>query len=308
MKNLFSRIAKTIKIVTPVLVLGLLMALFMSGTARAAGTTWVLQWSDEFNGAANTGVDTTKWIYDLGHGYGCAGCPTNWGTGEIENMTNSIANVYQDGLGNLNIKPIRSANRPYTWTSGRIETVRSDFQPPAGGMMAFEGRIQMPNVTGAAAQGYWPAFWSLGAPFRGVYTNWPSIGEIDIMENVNGVNNVFMTMHCGVPSGGPCNETTGLGSGPVTGFSPSLQTSFNVYRMEYDRSVSPEEIRWYVNGVQKWRVRATDVDATTWNNATNHGFFIILNVAIGGGWPGNPTNSTASGVPMIVDYVRVYYK
>jgi beta-glucanase (GH16 family) len=76
--------------------------------------------------------------------------------------------------------------------------------------------------------------------------------------------------------------------------------------MEFDKATSPQEIRWYVDGIQTWRVTADMVDATTWANATDHGFFIILNVAIGGGWPGNPTSQTASGIPMYVDYVRVY--
>ncbi len=279
----------------------------LAPTATPGGAAWTLTWSDEFNGASGTGVNTNDWIYDLGHGYGCSGCPNNWGTGEIENMTNSTANVYQDGAGHLAIKPIRSGSAgSYTWTSGRIETQRMDFQPAAGGMMAFEARIALPNVTGTAAQGYWPAFWALGAPFRGNYLNWPSIGEIDVMENVNGKNTVWNTLHCGTVSGGPCNETTGLGNGGVSGWSPILQGNYHVYRMEFDKSKSPQEIRWYLDGVQTWKVTADMVDATTWDNATNHGFFIILNVAIGGGWPGNPTNQTASGAPMYVDYVRVY--
>lgn len=274
--------------------------------ARAAGT-WTLTWSDEFNGAAGTGVNTADWIYDIGTGYGCAGCPDKWGTGEIETMTSSTDNVYQDGLGNLNIKPTRSGSPGrYTWYSGRIETQRTDFEAAAGGALALEARIQLPNVTGPAAQGYWPAFWALGAPFRGVYTNWPSIGEIDAMENVNGKNSWWGALHCGTSPGGPCNETTGLSSGEVTGFSPTLQSAFHVYRVELDRSTLPEEIRWYVDGVQKHVVRANQVDSTTWSNATNHGFFILLNVAIGGNWPGNPTQRTVPGKPMVVDYVRVY--
>ena len=169
----------------------------------------------------------------------------------------------------------------------------------------MEGRLRLPNVTGAAAQGYWPAFWMLGAPFRGVYTNWPSIGEIDIMENVNGVNTEYGTLHCGVGSGGPCNETSGLGGNtPCTG--TTCQGGFHTYAMEYDRSTSPEQIRWYLDGLNFWTVRADQVDATTWANATSHGFFVILNVAMGGGWPGSPTSATASGAPMLVDYVAVY--
>jgi hypothetical protein len=271
-----------------------------------AAVTWALQWSDEFNAAANTGANTSNWIYDTGHCY--PGCPAgNWGTGEIENLTTSTANVFHDGSGHLVIKPIRDAAG--NWTSGRIETVRTDFQPAAGKIMRVEASLQQPNVSGAAAAGYWPAFWMLGAPFRGVYTNWPSIGELDIMEDINGRSSVFGTLHCGVGSGGPCNETTGLGSGEHA--CAGCQTGFHTYAIEYDKSVSPQQLRWYLDGVNYFTINANQVDATTWNNATNHGFFAILNVAIGGGFPGafggGPTASTVSGIPMLVDYVRVYY-
>src|SRR3954447_8511868 len=163
----------------------------------------------------------------------------------------------------------------------------------------------MPDVTGSAAQGYWPAFWALRAPFRGVYTNGPSAGELDVMENVNGVNTVWGTLHCGYSPGGPCNETNGL-SGNRACPDTSCQAGFHTYAIEFDRSTSPEQLRWYVDGVQFHSVSANQVDAATWRNATNHGFFMILNVAIGGGWPGSPTSATANGVPMVVDYVAAY--
>ncbi|MFZ6027001.1 MAG: glycoside hydrolase family 16 protein [Chloroflexota bacterium] len=266
----------------------------------AAGLgAWTLQWNDDFGGSG--ALSSTNWIYDIGTSY--PGGAANWGTGEIEYNTNSTSNVYQNG-GYLYIKPIRDASG--NWTSGRIETVRTDFQPPAGGAMAVEGRLQLPNVTGSAAQGYWPAFWMLGAPFRGNYWNWPSIGEVDIMENINGQNTWYGTLHCGTNPGGPCNETSGIGAN-ASGFSPSLQAGFHTYRVEWDKSVTPNQVRWYVDGIQRHSVNASQLDATTWSNAFDHGYFIILNVAIGGGWPGGPTASTTSGVPMAVDYVRVYY-
>ena len=132
-------------------------------------------WNDEFNGAAGTGVKKANWIYDTGTGYGCAGCLFNWGTGEVETMTRSRANVYQDDADHLNIKPIRNAKG--NWTSGRIETQRTDFAAPPGGKLAVVASIQQPNVSGNAALGYWPA---LGSAFRGNHLNWPRIGEIDI--------------------------------------------------------------------------------------------------------------------------------
>ena len=267
---------------------------------------WNLVWSDDFNGTAGTAPSASNWLYDLGTSY--AGGAANWGTGEVETMTNSTANVYLDGSGNLAIKPIRDAAG--NWTSGRIETQRTDFAAPAGGKVRIEGRLQQPNVSGTAAAGYWPAFWTLGAAARPVgATNWPSIGEWDIMEDVNGLSSVFGTLHCGTASGGPCNETTGLGSGQHT--CSGCQTAYHTYAVELDRSVSPEQMRWYLDGTNYFTVNANQVDATTWANATNHGMFVILNVAMGGGFPAAfgaalPTSATQSGVPMLVDYVAVY--
>ncbi|MGI5240533.1 ricin-type beta-trefoil lectin domain protein [Dactylosporangium sp. CA-139066] len=266
---------------------------------------WTQIFADDFNGAAGTGVNTGNWLYDLGHGYpGGAG---NWGTGEIENMTNSTANVYQDGAGNLAIKPIRDGAG--NWTSGRIETQRTDLTAPAGGKLRLEARLQQPNVNTGNGAGYWPAFWALGAAARGTgASGWPGIGEIDIMEDINGRSSEFGTLHCGTSPGGPCNETTGIGSGERA--CSGCQTGFHTYAVEQDRSTSPEQIRWYLDGNNFFTVNANQVDATTWNNATHHGFFIILNVAIGGGFPdafgGGPNGSTISGQPMLVDYVTAY--
>ena len=260
-----------------------------------AATTWNQIWSDEFNGAAGTGINTSNWLYDTG---------TGWGTGEIETMSNSTNNVYQDGQGHLVIKPLLSNG---TWTSGRIESQRSDFAAPAGGELAVEASIQQPNVSGAAAAGYWPAFWMLGASYR-VDRNWPNDGEVDIMEDINGLSSVFGTLHCGVDHGGPSNNKSGIGSGQHA--CPGCQTGFHTYRVEIDRSVSPEQIRWYLDGVNYFTVNANQVDATTWANAVDHGFFIIFDLAMGGSFPaafgGGPTSATQPGVPMIVDNVRVY--
>ncbi|MFJ4695975.1 glycoside hydrolase family 16 protein [Streptomyces sp. NPDC088766] len=279
-----------------------------SPSANASAPTPPSGWSqvflDDFNGAAGTGVNTSNWQYATGTSY--PGGPANWGTGEVETMTNSTSNVSLDGNGNLRITPLRDAAG--RWTSGRIETRRTDFQPPSGGRLRVEARLQMPNVTGTAAEGYWPAFWTLGAPYRGNYQNWPSVGELDIMENVQGLNRVWSTMHCGTSPGGPCNETTGIGNSTACP-NTTCQSGFHTYTMEWDRSVTPEAIRFFVDGVNYHTVTAAQMDATTWNNATNHGFFVILNVAMGGGFPdafgGGLDGDTRPGVPMVVDYVQV---
>ena len=273
------------------------MSFSFSGRTPAAhaATTWNQIWSEDFNGPAGAQVNTSNWLYDIG---------TGWGTGEIETMTNSTNNVYLDGKGHLVIKPLLANG---TWTSGRIESQRSNFAAPVGGKLAVEASIKQPNVSGAAAAGYWPAFWMLGSLFR-VDQNWPQDGEVDIMEDINGLSSVFGTLHCGVDPGGPCNETTGIGSGQHA--CAGCQTRFHTYRMEIDRSISPEQVRWYLDGVNYFTVNANQVDPTTWANAVDHGFFIIFDLAMGGGFPnafgGGPTSATQSGVPMIVDNVHVY--
>lgn len=130
------------------------------------------------------------------------------------------------------------------------------------------------------------------------------------MENVNGLSSIFSTLHCGTASGGPCNEKSGLSSGQykISGD----PTDFHTYRVEIDRSVSPEEIRWYLDGTKFFTLAADQVDATTWSHAVDHSFFIILNLAVGGAFPqalgGGETNATQSGASMLVDYVRVSTK
>jgi hypothetical protein len=102
---------------------------------------WTTVWSDDFNGASGSLPSSANWIIDTGHGY--PGGPGNWGTGEIQNYTNSTNNLALDGAGNLQITPRRDGAG--NWTSARIETQRSNFKPPAGGVLAIEGRIRCPT-------------------------------------------------------------------------------------------------------------------------------------------------------------------
>jgi hypothetical protein len=297
-----------------------LFAVVQSSTAAAASavvtpsavpappTGFSTVFSDDFTGAANTGLDTSKWLYDLGTSYpGGAG---NWGTGEVESETNSTANVFQDGSGHLVIKPIRDASG--AWTSGRVETQSTSFGAPAGGEMEITASIEQPNP--AVGLGYWPAFWAMGAAARPVgATNWPSIGELDILEDVNGMSDISHTFHCGVDPGGPCNETTGIGSGLLA--CGGCQTAFHTYSVIVDRTnTSAEQLRFLKDGVVEFTVNENQVDLTTWTNAVDHGFFVILDLAIGGAFPnaicgcGSPSASTSSGAGMTVDYVAVYQK
>ncbi|WP_433168947.1 carbohydrate-binding protein [Kribbella sp. CA-247076] len=303
-------------LLAPLLVTGVLAGTVSGARSNVAeasvpppGDGWTAVWSDDFDGPGGTLPSAANWIIDTGHGY--PGGPGNWGTGEIQNYTNSTNNLALDGTGNLRITPRRDAAG--NWTSARIETQRADFKPPSGGVLAIESRLQMPNVTGNAALGYWPAFWALGAPYRGNYWNWPGIGEFDIMENVNGINSVWGVLHCGVNPGGPCNETSGLGASRVCP-GASCQSAFHTYRFEWDTSISPNQLRWYVDGQQYHSVSQGQLPADTWTDMTSHaGYFILLNVAIGGAFPDalngpTPRPETVPGHPLIVDYVAVTKK
>jgi beta-glucanase (GH16 family) len=260
-------------------------------------------WSDDFTGASGTGLNTGTWKYDTGPG-------SSFGTGEIETMTNSTANVYQDGAGHLVLKALHSGTNPTSgWTSGRVETQAATFGAPAGGVVRMQASIQQPNVNTSNGAGYWPAFWMLGSPLRsGV--SWPTSGEVDILEDINGRSSVFGTLHCGTNPGGPCNESTGIGSGERA--CSGCQTAYHTYAVEIDRSVSPEQIRWYLDGSNYFTLAANRVDATTWANAVDHPFFIIFDLAMGGGFPaafgGGPNSATVSGGAMNIDYVAVYNK
>jgi hypothetical protein len=267
----------------------------------AAPSGFTTTWSDDFSGAANTGLNTDTWRYDAGAGW-------TFGTGEIETMTNSTANVYQDGNGHLVLKALHTGTDPNAnWTSGRVETQADGFGAKPGGVVRMQASIQQPNLNTTNGAGYWPAFWMLGAPLR-VGVTWPGSGEVDIMEDINARSSVFGTLHCGVGSGGPCNETSGIGSGERA--CAGCQTGYHTYAVEIDRSVQPEQIRYYLDGANYFTLNSGQVDATTWANAVDHSFYIIFDLAIGGGFPaafgGGPTAATASGGQLNVDYVAVY--
>ncbi|NGN66745.1 family 16 glycosylhydrolase [Streptomyces sp. A7024] len=261
---------------------------------------------DDFDGGAGTPPSDANWIIDTGTSY--PGGPANWGTGERQTYTANADNLQQDGSGNLTITPRRDGSG--NWTSARIETQRTNFEAPEGGKMRIEARIQMPNVSGNEALGYWPAFWTLGDAYRGNYWNWPGIGEFDIMENVNGINKVWGVLHCGTAPGGPCNENNGIGANRECPDS-ACQSGFHTYALELDRTGGDEQLRWYVDGQQYHSVSESQLGAETWANATHHGHFILLNVAMGGAFPdgvaghATPTDATKPGVPMVVDYVSV---
>jgi beta-glucanase (GH16 family) len=259
---------------------------------------WVRVWSDSFTGPAGSGISQRSWAYQTGD--------SGFGNGEVETMTSSPGNVHLDGHGDLDITAARQGT---SWTSGRI-TTRRTFAAPAGGEMMVTASIRLPGP--ADGTGYWPAFWLLG---RGT---WPEHGEIDILEDVNGLATHTGAVHCGNltqrnPDGstGPCHEQNGLGSGPRP--CPGCQQRYQTYTVIVDRrTAAHQQIRWYLDGHQFFSVRESRVGAAAWRTAFDHGLAIILDLAMGGSYPDavcgctGPTSSTTSGGTMSVRYVTVY--
>jgi beta-glucanase (GH16 family) len=270
-----------------------------SGGSEFEGGVWKTVFRDNFNGPGGSGVNPSSWKYDTGQGV--------FGTGEIETMTSSTNNVHLDGHGHLDITALGHGR---SWTSGRIQTKSAGFAAPAGGEMKVTASILQPDPSNGL--GYWPAFWMLGPG------DWPSTGEVDILEDVNALSQHSGTFHCGNltvgnPDGtlGPCHEFTGLSSGllPCIG----CQTDYHTYTAVIDRrQAGNEEIRWYLDGDQFLQVSEHQVDTTTWTDAVDHGFSIIFDLAIGGSYPDSlchctsPDDQTTSGGTMSVRYVAVY--
>ncbi len=282
-----------------------------SGSASAAvpgaPTGWTTVFSDDFNGSSGSALNRANWLYDLGTGY--AGGAANWGTGEIESATDSTNNVYQDGQGHLVIKAIRDGSGH--WTSGRIETQRTDFAAPAGGQLEMSASILQPNPQ--SGLGYWPAFWAMGGAARPVgATNWPSIGEYDIMEDVNALSQHSTTFHCGVWAG-ECHDPDGITSNlqPCGG----CQTGYHTYSAIIDRTnTSAEQLRFYLDGNLTFTVNENQVSVGTWQAAIDHGFMAIFDLAIAGSYPDKvcgcssaaQAGSITSGAAMSVDWFAVY--
>ncbi|HTJ47661.1 MAG TPA: glycoside hydrolase family 16 protein [Kofleriaceae bacterium] len=236
---------------------------------------WTLVWSDEFDGPAGSPVDAGKWGFDTGGG--------GWGNAELEYYTNRTDNVRLDGHGHLEIVARAEQYGGRDYTSGRINT-GGRFTQAYG---RFEARIRLPQ-----GQGIWPAFWTLGDDIGG--SGWPQCGELDVMEAVID----FRVCH------GSAHGPGYSGAGGLTAAyqaSASLADDFHVYAIEWE----PGEVRWYVDDVMYERRTPNDLPpGTPW--VYDHPFFVILNVAVGGNWPGPPDGSTQFPQTMVVDHVRVY--
>ena len=249
---------------------------------------WVLTWSDEFNGADGSAVDASKWVHDVGGG--------GWGNGELEYYTNATQNAVVQG-GNLVITATTAGASSYTcsypssgpckYTSARVLS-KGKFSQRYG---RLEARIQIPE-----GQGIWPAFWMLGANIDTV--NWPSCGEIDIMENIGkepSINHGSLHMPSSVSTGD--SQLTGMYT--LAG-GAKLGDAFHTYAIEWSASA----INFYLDDMLYETQTPQDAIQRTWE--FDQPFFFILNVAVGGPWPGAPDSTTTFPQTMKVDWVRAY--
>ena len=248
----------------------------------ASSTSRTLVWNDEFNGPDGSSPDPAKWI--------AVNNDSGYGNKELEYYTGRRSNVYLHN-GSLVITARREKyvgkdgqTRPYT--SGRIES-RGRFELKYG---RVEARIKLPK-----GQGIWPAFWMLGSDFK--RSGWPACGEIDIMENVGyEPSKVHGSLH------GPGYS----GDNPLSGaytlpHGTHFSDGYHVFAVEWE----PRAIRFYVDG-NLYETQSPDNVPAGHRWVFDHPFFVVLNVAVGGLWPGFPDATTRFPQSMLVDYVRVY--
>jgi len=249
---------------------------------------WTLTWSDEFDGQDGSAVDATKWVHDVGG--------SGWGNQELEYYTNGTQNAVVMG-GNLVITATTAgassyncsypSSGPCQYTSARLLT-QNKFSQRYG---RIEARIQIPK-----GQGLWPAFWMLGTD---ISTNgWPTCGEIDIMENIGkepSTNNGSLHM----PAAGTSNDDDLTGTYTLPG-NAKLGDDFHTYAIEW----SAAAIKFYVDDNLYETQTPSTATGRTWK--FDHPFFMLLNVAVGGQWPGAPDSTTTFPQTMKVDWVRVY--
>lgn len=244
----------------------------VNAEARDYAAYTKLVWSDEFDGST---LDLAKWGFDLGAG--------GWGNNELQTYTNQPENVSTTG-GNLVIKAVRPATNSPAYTSARILT--------KGKQSFVFGRIDV-RAKIPKGKGVWPAIWMLGSDID--QNSWPRCGEIDIMElRGSKPKELISTMHYANSAGArEFKSTTNVQAA-------DLSDSFHIYSVVR----SQDQIRMYLDGQQFFTFRKSDVGSGPY--PFNNPFFVILNVAVGGDFDGNPDAGTTFPQQMEVDYVRHY--
>jgi beta-glucanase (GH16 family) len=246
---------------------------------------WALAWADEFDGAAGSAPDATKWRLETGTGPKGDG----WGNDELETYTARSENVSLDGAGHLVITARNEAVDGRSYTSARLTTQTLLTQKYG----RLEARIQLP-----AGKGLWPAFWLLGANIDKV--TWPTCGEIDVLElRGHEPATVISSLH------GPEYSGSGAISKKFTLPTGTFDQDFHLFRVEWD----PAQISFSVDDQIFQSVSAHNVigGGRTW--VYDSPFFVILNLAVGGSFltaAGQPDSNTLFPSSMTVDYVRSY--
>ena len=281
----------------------------MNEAAESPATDWKLVWSDEFDGKE---IDTTKWDFDIGNGF--FNNDTNrwisgWGNDELQYYTREQDNAFvKDGM--LHIRAVKESLHGCGYTSARLKTRKKDgselFSKKYG---KFEFRAKLPT-----GKGIWPALWML--PKDEKYGGWPASGEIDVME-ARGQEpaQVLGTLHFG--SRWPAN--TDVSESYVLPHKGTID-DFHLYSLEWE----PGEVRWYVDGQQyaaqsfwwssskaagtKGLKPSNEADLNPWPAPFDQPFYLVMNLAVGGKFLGNPDKTTVFPAEMVVDYVRVYDK
>ncbi|MCK2244637.1 MULTISPECIES: family 16 glycosylhydrolase [unclassified Crossiella] len=263
-------------------------ALLLPGSAAGATpkpADWELTWQDEFSGPAGSAPDPGRWRHQVGG--------DGWGNEELQYYTPGNRNAAHNGQGQLEITARRETPAgsdcwygQCQYSSARLVT-NGTFAQQYG---RFEARIKVPR-----GQGMWPAFWMLGADYDEV--GWPYCGEIDVMENVGKEpNTVYGTVH-----GDGYSDENGIGGSTTSPDGRPLADNFHTYSVEW----GPGEINWFVDGRHYHRVTPDDLPSgAPW--AFDKPFFMLLNLAVGGVWPGSPDASTRFPQQLVVDHIRVY--
>ncbi len=251
-----------------------LAALALTSCDSPTAPDWTLDWADDFNGAAGSLPSSANWRFDVG---------TDWGNAQLEYDTDRAENASLDGQGHLLITARSESYKGRVYTSARI-TTKGLHEHTRG---KFEARMKMPT-----GRGMWPAFWLLGANFATV--GWPATGEIDVME-YRGQEPAIVhgSLHGPGYSGG--NAFTRSYTLPAGRF----DQDFHVFSVEWTSS----RIDWYVDGVIYQSIKPTYVPGT-W--VFDHPFYLILNLAVGGNYVGNPDGGTIFPQSLVVDWVKVY--
>jgi beta-glucanase (GH16 family) len=255
--------------------------LFALAASAQSNTGWTLIWSDEFSQPDGSSPDSSKWAYDIGTGSG------GWGNNELEYYTSRTNNARIEN-GQLVIEARQESFSGSSYTSARLKT-QGKISWQYG---RIEARLKIPR-----GQGIWPAFWTLGTNITVGSVGWPRCGEIDIMENIGKEPTlVHGTIHGPGYSGG-----SAIGGPYSLPGNATFADDFHIYAIEW----TTNQIKWFVDGVQYFGVNPVSLPAAT-NWVFTNSQFILLNVAVGGIWPGNPDGTTTFPQRMTVDYVRIY--